>query len=288
MSSILVSSNVQNIAENVAKKVTQNLEYNYIGRSFLETIANEFNTTVDRLKKTLNWLKSSKTVSNKSIDLNLAYIQQAVLEKLLNDNVVCEGLAAHFYIKGISHILNVRVISESKKNKNRHENNKNHYYKNFIRMIDPIKIFRTNSNYQFSGIDENDVSMYDIVLDIEKIGIDNVINTIVLMAKDRKFKPMNYSRKMLIDLTLASKFRVLLLSRFSNFRVLADGDTVIVHIKCSKRQKVNIAGEIKAIANRIPEIKFVEVHAVSKLPIPNENIEKKKKTNKICNYSDGC
>jgi cytidylate kinase len=275
MSSVLVSSNVQNIAENTAKKLAQQLGYTYIGISFLETVANEFNTSVDKLQNSLNRLKSPKTVSNKSIDLNLAYIQQAVLEKLLNDNTVCEGLAAHFYVRDVSHILNVRVISESKENKYTHANNKNNNFIKFLRIIDPFNILRTNGSNQLSGIDENDESIYDIVLNTGKIGIDNAINTIVLMAKDRKFKPMNYSRKMLIDLTLASKFRVLLLSRFSGFKVVADRDTVIVHIKCSKRQKVKIAEEIKDMANRIPEIKIVEVHSVAKLPQSNERIEKK-------------
>lgn len=267
MSSILVSSNVHTIAENVAQKVTQQLEYTYIGTSFLATIANEFNTTVDKLQHALNWLRSSKSVSNKSIELNLAYIQQAVLEKLIHDNIVCDGLAAHFYARGVSHILNVRIISENKEIKNSPVNDKKFYLENIRRIIDPINIIRTSGFNQFSLVDEHDMALYDIVLDIGKIGLDSTINTIVLTAKKQKFKPMNYSRKTLDDITLASKFRVLLLSRFSNFRVSTDSGTAIVHIKCSKRQKAKVAEEIKVMANRIPEIKFVEVHAVTKLPV---------------------
>ena len=41
----------------------------------------------------------------------MTYIQAVTLEKLLPDNVVCHGLGAHLYAKGVSHFLKVRILT---------------------------------------------------------------------------------------------------------------------------------------------------------------------------------
>ncbi len=265
MTSILVSSNDKTITTDIAKQLAEKLDYTHLGEQFLEDVAQKYNTTDEKLQKALNWLISAKLLSNKSIDLHLAYIQEAVLERFLTDNVVCEGLGAHLYIKDISHILNVRILTENSDLKNNRLDDKSGYLKNFRKIIDKTNFIRTGSSNNIFIYDENDSSFYDIALNLEKIGLENIVDTITTMAKNRKFKPMTYSRKMLKDLILASKLRVLLLPRFIDFQVETKDGTAIVTIKCTKRQKAKIAGEIKVIANAIPDIKFVEVHAVLKL-----------------------
>ena len=76
---------------------------------------------------------------------------------------------------------------------------------------------------------------------------------------------MTYSRKCLHDLLLANKVRVALLPKYSEIRVKADGDRVIVHVKCSKRQKPQTVSGIKEIAGKVETVGLVEVHAVSNL-----------------------
>jgi hypothetical protein len=243
------------------QKSSLKLDYTYIGPSFLGTVAKKHNTTGDKLQRALNFLVSSRESANKSMDLHIARIQEAVLERFLKGGVVCEGLGANFFIKGVSHIINARIISESSEQGRDSLTERDGYMTYYGRKIEKAGLTGTGKSF-----DENDASLYDITLGIEKVGMDSVVETIAGMTKNRKFMPMTYSRKILKDLFLASRLRALLIPDFSSFRVQVNGTTAVVNIKCGKRQKAKIAGDIKVIANRIADIKFVEVHAVSKLP----------------------
>ena len=77
---------------------------------------------------------------------------------------------------------------------------------------------------------------------------------------------MSYSTKTIKDLALASRDKADLVADYPESRVRADGDTVIVHVRCSARQKPRTVESIKSVAGKLAGVKVVEVHAVKKLP----------------------
>ena len=42
----------------------------------------------------------------------VAYIRAAVLKRVMKDNVVYHGLAGHFFLQDIPHVLKVRIIAD--------------------------------------------------------------------------------------------------------------------------------------------------------------------------------
>ena len=42
----------------------------------------------------------------------LAYITSAFLEKVHEDNVIYHGLAGQFFLRGVSHVLKVRILAD--------------------------------------------------------------------------------------------------------------------------------------------------------------------------------
>jgi cytidylate kinase len=271
MTSILISSDSPDVGENLALTLAEDLGYNHLGLSFLNKVADRYKTKASKLIKALNTAPSPASLGNKSVEQHLAYIQAYVLEALLEDNIVCEGLAAHLYVRGVSHVLKLRLLSDAGAREESLMAKENISRKKAEKTIARQDSDRIRWSQRAFSRDESDASLYDMALSLGQMGQAKAEDVIKNMAEYRKFKPNTYSRKCLNDLALASKLRVLLLQKFYDFRVMADGSTVQVFIKCSKRQKAKTAGEIKVIANEIPEIKFVEVHAVNKLGPLNED-----------------
>ncbi|MFH2005829.1 MAG: hypothetical protein ABI333_04490, partial [bacterium] len=118
------------------------------------------------------------------------------------------------------------------------------------------------------GVNEYDANLYDIVVRMTRIDAEKVVQIMRDTIGCRGFEPMTYSRKCLDDLVLASRARAVLLSTFPEIRVTADGSRVIVHVRCSKRQKPRIVQGIKEIAGKVPGVDLVEVHAVSSFRDP--------------------
>ena len=265
MTSILISSDDSSVGEATAKRLASSLGYEHLGRPFLKTVADNRRVEHEKLLRALNLVPTSWSMLSKATRLHLAHIQNDVLSRLLDDGMVSDGLGAHLYARGVSHIVTVRVLSNAREREERVAAEKGISVQKAQKEIGKEDANRLRWSKKAFSLDESDASLYDMVLSLSHIGTAKVVDVIRDIAKYRKFRPMSYSRKCLQNLALESELRVALLSKFSDFDIVANGGTVTVHVKCSQRQKAKTAGEIKVIANEIPNIKFVKVHAVNKL-----------------------
>jgi len=260
MTAIIISSDDHDACEEIAAQVAEALGYRCVGRSLLKEVAARHKVPQEKLVRALD--RSSVRITSKSRNLLLAYVQAATLEQIVEDDVVCAGLAAHLYIKDVSHVLMVRVLSDADARVSRLARQKKITPRKAKKIVERERAHRARWSVETFGVDETAASVYDMVISLGQIETDKVVEVIRDMAGYRKFQRMTYSRKCLQDLALASKVRAALLSRFPGARVKADGETAIVHVKCSKRQKLKIAETIKQTAGEIPGVSLVEVHAV--------------------------
>ena len=113
MSIIIISSDSYGIGRDMAKSTAEALEYNFLGREILGRVAEKYEISEERLAKALEEGPSFFGKSIKLWNRHLAYIQEAVMSELLKDNLVCQGLAAHLYVLGVSHALRVYILSDA-------------------------------------------------------------------------------------------------------------------------------------------------------------------------------
>ncbi|MFH1130947.1 MAG: cytidylate kinase family protein [Pseudomonadota bacterium] len=272
MTSVIVSSDVQEIGQLVGEKTASALGYKFIGRSLLSEVAERYQVKEDKLLRALERGTAPK-LSNKADDYLLSCIQTVTLEQLLRGSVVCTGLAAHLYVRDVSHVLMLRVLSNAEARINALAAQKKISTKKASKLLEKERVRCVQWSTAYFAIDESAPSTYDIVISLDHLEIDKVIDIVKDMTSYRKFKPMTYSRKRLKDLALASRVRTALLCQYSDVKVSADGDIAIVFVKCSQRKKQKIAEEMKKVVRQVPGVKIVQVHAVSNL----RNLERQSK-----------
>ncbi len=263
MTSIIVSATDDEIYETIGRKAASVLGYRFVGPGLLQQVAEQQQIPPDKLARALD-PSSFRRLSAKTRRLLLAQIEMATLEELRTDNVVCAGLGAHLYVGEVSHVLMVRILSSESARMGIIAIEKT---KGSLRKARKLLERQREQQRRWSvdcfGRDDGDPSNYDMVLSLGQIEAGKVVSIIKDMASSRKFKPMTYSRKCLEDLALASRAKVALLPRFSESRVRADGDTLIVRVQCPRRHKVRCAEEVKQLVGGLPGVNLVQVHAVS-------------------------
>jgi cytidylate kinase len=264
MTSIVVSSNDTGLSQFVGKRVAKALDYTLVGPSLLEQVAEQHGVSEDKLHRVIDPGESWRYAA-KSRNLLSSYIQAMALQKIQQDSVVCVGLKAHLYTRNISHVLMVRIISSDGARAAALVKQKKISARKATKLIAREREQRIRWSMDLFSINEEDPSWFDLVINHEQIGLEKVVEVITDMTSYRKFRPMSFSRKCLNDLVLAAKLKSLLLSRYPDIVVRADGDVAIIHVRCSKRQKQAIAAGIKKITCGVPEIKLTVVHAVKSI-----------------------
>ena len=146
-------------------------------------------------------------MSSKLRNRYLAYIQESVLSEFLKGNLVCQGLAAHLYVLGISHVLRVRVLSDVEKRIQQIASEGGISLEKAKKILDTQKKVRQRWSLDAFRLDETDPSQFDLVISLSQIDQAEAVKIITETVAYRRFEPMTYSTKCMQDLALASSVR---------------------------------------------------------------------------------
>ncbi|MGD9249608.1 MAG: cytidylate kinase family protein [Desulfobacterales bacterium] len=264
MSIILISSEVAGVEEPIAQAVADALDYTLLGPEILGDIAARYDLTSEKLTASLrnNPLPLRREATKRWLRC-LACIEAEVLERLKGDNIVCWGLAAHLYVRGVSHALKVRLLMDKEQQaKKIAEEQGTAAGKAFKKLA---KEKRNRSQWSETAFDrsEADPSLYDLVINLGQIDPDEAVHTIAAAVGYRKFQPMTYSMKRLEEDALAARVKAKLLTTMADVRVEASDGRVKVTSKAMKRDRQKKATAIKAMAGEVEGVEFVEVHLIN-------------------------
>lgn len=260
---IFISSDSSRVGEEIAKKTSEALGYTCLGREILGKITDRYHIPETKLIQALDQRPSFFGMSLRLRNRYLAYIQEAVLSELLKDKVVCHGLAAHLYVLYVSHVLRVRVLSDSEKRAHQWTSREGIPRKKALKQLEHRKTLRRRWSMDAFKLDETDPSHYDLVISLSQIDQDEAVRIVTETASYRRFSPMTYSIKCMEDRELAVRVRAALIERFPDVRVSANGGTLVVETTALMREKRKRTEAIREIAGRIPGVEYVEVHVIN-------------------------
>ena len=261
---IIISSETAESARQIAPAAAEALGYQCLGPEILSDIAAECSVPEEKLTQALgNNPSKFKRMRSKSRSQLLAHVEAAVLDRLMADNIVCWGVAAHLYVQGVSHAMKVRLLANRGHQAEQMAAAQNMTVKRAEKLIQDAIRKQAQWSQSAYDIDESDPAMYDLVVNLEQIDPDEAVRTLVGAAAYRKFKPMTYSIKTLAENALAAKVKTKLLDTMSDVRVQARDGKVVVTSKALKRERQKKAAAIKELAGQVQGVEFVEVHLIN-------------------------
>lgn len=259
MAIITISRGSYSKGKEIAEKVAQRLGYKCVAREVFIEASKEFNIPEIKLVRAIHDAPSILDQFTYGKEKFIAYFQAALLRCLQRDNVVYHGLAGHFLLKGISHVLKVRIISDMEDRvrlEMARENISQEEAESVLRKDDAER--RKWSMYLY-GIDTADPILYDLVIRIRKISVDEAVDLICHTADLDTFKTTFESRKIMEDRVLASEIKTMLFDIKPDIQVFARDGNVILGGSALTLQDPELIGEVERIARQMPGVKKVNI-----------------------------
>lgn len=259
MSIITISRGSYSNGKEVAEKVASRLNYECIARDTLIEASEEFHIPEIKLVRAIHDAPSILERMGYRKEKYVAYIQEALVKHLHKDNIVYHGLAGHFMLKGIAHVLKVRIIADLDYRVDLEMKRENISRKEALHIIKKDDEERRKWSQHLYGIDTKDSSLYDMVLHIRKITVDDAVDIICHTAGLAHFQTTPESQKAMDNLLLACQAKVQLVEVKSDIEVSADDGIVLVTTRAPLRQEEHLFQEMKRVTDKMPGIKELHV-----------------------------
>ena len=178
---------------------------------------------------------------------------------LQRDNVVYHGLAGHFYVRGVSHVLKVRIIAEMKDRIQIVMDREKISYESALARIKKDDLERIKWSQHLYGMDTSDPILYDLVIRVRKMTVDDAADVICHTAGLKTFKTTFESQKAIEDLVLASEVKTTLLELKPDIQVFARDGVVTLGASVQIMKDPDLVREMEKITGSIPGVKGVNI-----------------------------
>ena len=262
MAIITISRGSYSKGKEVAEKVAQKLGYECYAREVLLDASKEFNIPELKLVKAVHDAPSILERFSFGKEKFIAYFQAALLKCLMRDNVVYHGLAGHFYVKGVSHVLKVRIIADMKDRIQIVMDREKIPYESALALIKKDDLERHKWSQHLYGIDTTDPILYDLVIRVRKMSVDDAVEVICHTVGLDTFKTTPESQKAMEDLALASDVKTTLLELKPDIQVLVRDCIVTLGVSSQIMKDPDVVQEMERIVGSIPGVKGVNIKPI--------------------------
>jgi cytidylate kinase len=259
---ITISRGSYSRGKEVAEKLARKLGYACISRDILLEASDEFNIPEIKLIRALHDAPSVLERFRHGKERYVSYLRSALLQHAKQDNLVYHGLAGHYFLRGIPHVLKVRILADIEDRVAEEVKREGISFEKarYILLKDDEE--RRRWGLQVYGTDTWDSRLYDLVLNIKALTVDDAVEILRGVVAKPCFRTTPEARKMVNDLALATRVQATLAKIAPNLVVSADNTAVFVRNaeEISTLSEDTIA-EIKETAEGIDGVETVSIDA---------------------------
>jgi cytidylate kinase len=259
MAIITISRGSYSKGKEVAEKVARRLGYRCFAREVLLEASEEFNIPEIKLARAIHDAPSIFEKFSYSKEKFLAYFQSALLKCLQSDNVVYHGLAGHFLLKGVSHVLKVRIISDMEDRIRLEMEREGISYEEARAVLKKDDAERRKWSESLYGVDTADPSLYDLVVHVRKLTVEDAVDLICHTAGQQVFRTTPESQKTMDDLVLASEVRTTLIEIKPDIEVFVRDGRVTLGASAFIMRDPGLVSELERIVRGIRGVREVSV-----------------------------
>ena len=259
MAIITISRGSYSKGKEVAEKVALKLGYQCLAREVLLEASKEFNIPQIKLARAIHDAPSIFERFSYGKEKFIAYFQSALLKCVQRDNVVYHGLAGHFFLKEIGHVLKVRIITDMEDRIKLEMERQSISREEALAVLKRDDSERRKWSQHLYGIDTADPILYDLVIHVGKITVDDAVDVICHTVGMPAFKTTFESQKAMDDLVLASEVKTTLIEIKPDIEVFVRDGGVSLGASALIMKDPNLVQEMERIVRRIPGVKDVSV-----------------------------
>jgi cytidylate kinase len=236
MAVVTISRGCFSHGQQIAEKVAKMLGYDCVSREILIEAAQLFNVSERKLIRSLNDAPNiiERMVHGK--ERYLEYIKAALLGYTRKGNVVYHGHAGHLLLTDIPQVLKVRIIAEKDDRISLLQKRENLTKESAATKIENEDKNRIRWAQYLYKMDINNPKLYDIVINIGNLTIDDACEIICIAARSKSFRITDESKQAVDDLAIASHLRAAL-QLICEAEVFVNNGEVHVNVAEQRRKK---------------------------------------------------
>jgi len=202
MSIITISRGSYSKGKQVAEALAHELDYECLSREILIEASNQFNIPEIRLVKALHDSPTVLERFNHGQEGFLKYFKSSFLSHIAKGDIVYHGLAGHFFLQNISHVLKVRIINNMSERVAEEMKREHCPRDEALFNLKKDDEERRQWSLQLYGKDTWDSRLYDMVLSIDSLTVDDAVEILVNTVKKKKFQETSKSLAELKQMSL--------------------------------------------------------------------------------------
>jgi cytidylate kinase len=245
--------------QEIAAKVADKLGYRCISRRVLLEASEEFNIPEVKLVRALHDAPSILDRFTHGKERYVAFIRQAFLEQVQADNVVYHGLAGHFFVEGVRHVLKVRVFADFEERVAQEQKSESISREMAIRTLTKDDEERRKWSRALYGVDTAQATLYDMVMHLLKFDVQDVVDLICHTAQLAPFQADAASQQVLDDLLLRAQVASAIIDKWPRAKVTSHEGNVIVLVEAPLAYETRISSEVAELARSVENIKSLSV-----------------------------
>jgi cytidylate kinase len=255
----------------VGMSVAQRLSYRYVDQELLQDAVRRYGLAEEKLSH----LDESKPSLFERFDAEtrhyITILQTTLLEFAEVDNVVLMGRGGQWLLRGIPHVLRIRLIAPfehrvrqwiKRSSDLARETPNQRAAADFLRRDDAEKRGRMRYLYE---VEVDEPTLYDIVVNTEKLPYDAIVDMIERAARHPSVATTDRARQIVADRALASRVQVALAihPETRRYRLTVESQNGIVTIEGTTALE-----QALQVAREVPGVRDVRTRPLEIPPIP--------------------
>ena len=229
MSIITISRGSYSRGKEVAEKLAAKLNYECVSRDILLEACAEFNIPEIKLIRALHDAPSVLERFKNGKERYLSYHRYALLKHVKKDNVIYHGLAGQYILKDIPHVLKVRIIADIDDRVREEMKRENISAEKALYILKKDDEERRKWGLQVYGTDTWDSRLYDMVLRINTLTVDDAVQILYETVQKPIFQLTPESQETLGNMEKAAKIHAMLVDLSLRNKVAVGNGTAYIN-----------------------------------------------------------
>lgn len=263
MSIVTISRGSYSYGKEVAEKLAAKLGYECVSREIVLEASKHFNIPEIKLVHAIHDAPSILNRFTYGKERYVAYVREALLHCFQKDNVVYHGLAGHFFVSGISHVLKVRILADFGDRVAEEMRREGVSAEEAERLLEQDDEERRRWSSYLYGIDTRDPSLYDLVVHIGSITADEAVDIIREALTWPCFQTTPESQKAMDALLVVAQVQAALVEEIPSAKAELEGEEIVVSLGGYWADKNKLIAKVDQIVDNTGSVK-VKVRLVSR------------------------
>ncbi|MFH1893506.1 MAG: cytidylate kinase family protein [Candidatus Zixiibacteriota bacterium] len=256
MAIITISRGIKSRGAELAKRLSERLEYACKNREVVLEGAKKYNIMAEDLFRQLEKSPGLWQKLTREHERNQIFLQCSLIDAVKQNNIIYHGFAGQLFLRGIRHVLKVHLYAplEERVRAVMEESGKNYdeasYY---VAKIDEQRMLWVK---YVCGENWRDPSLYDISFSTENMTIDTICEIIALTVGRPEFRTSAEAARGLEDLSLVCEVKAALASddKMWNIPITVAANNGVVTLRGTVKDSkvrdafVAIASQVKGVA----------------------------------------